>query len=484
MKLSRTLVLFLLATGPLAAAQRIVIPTPAPPATMAELAASSPQTATASVLTESRNVEEASPTPEASTTTLPTPALGFTGTSDPSTSVPADAGGAVGPTRILGVTNARITVHDRNGNLLIQLTPQQFWGDSLQPGSVVYQQRAAYDPDSDRWVIVGLTSTNSVKGAFLYAGAQGDPATAVWRRSRVGLDEAGQRRAELPRLAFTGTGANITYRLYNGTTSAGCEWMSLSKAALYAGGGLTIIFVTGYDDLKDVVPADSFDAGDTVTTLLEGSSLRVHSLSPLGESLTTYPDPVQFSDTAASGHQLDSSAPTDLGEPAVHYAVKRNGVLWIVRSGTLGSGATARGVVNVIRIPPGGQPVSYLIDDPAAGSSYAFPSIAVNRDGAALIAYTKYNAAIYPSAGYTFIDAKGVVAGSGTLKEGEGPYLTNRWGSYATTFVDPVDGHAFWTTQLYAKPRLVTDASTADVWATWWSYIPIPAPPKRRAAKH
>ena len=106
-----------------------------------------------------------------------------------------------------------------------------------------------------------------------------------------------------------------------------------------------------------------------------------------------------------------------------------------------------------------------LIDDPTGATMYAFPSIAVNKYGAALIGYSVFNASIYPSAGYSYIDPLNNLSTPALLKTGDAPSHFSRWADFSTTVVDANDID-FWTNQTYAP--------VGPCWATWWSKIDMP----------
>jgi hypothetical protein len=49
------------------------------------------------------------------------------------------------------VTNAEYTVHDRAGNRLLTITPEQFWFDTNEPQGYYFDARAVYDRKNDRF---------------------------------------------------------------------------------------------------------------------------------------------------------------------------------------------------------------------------------------------------------------------------------------------------------------------------------------------
>lgn len=51
------------------------------------------------------------------------------------------------------------------------------------------------------------------------------------------------------------------------------------------------------------------------------------------------------------------------------------------------------------------------------------------------------------------------------VQAGRGAYISDRWGDYSATSIDPVDG-SFWTVQEY-----LDEAST--YWGTWISQIKV-----------
>jgi hypothetical protein len=120
-----------------------------------------------------------------------------------------------------------------------------------------------------------------------------------------------------------------------------------------------------------------------------------------------------------------------------------------------------------------------LIADAAA--DYAYPSLAVNRLGAALVGYSILSDSMYASAAYRIIDPQGNVSAPATVKNGEDWYSAFRWGDYSTTVVDPVDDLSFWTLQSYATPPFHGNHAT---WGAWWAYVQVKVPQRVRAVRH
>ncbi len=116
------------------------------------------------------------------------------------------------------------------------------------------------------------------------------------------------------------------------------------------------------------------------------------------------------------------------------------------------------------------------IDDPSGNLFYAYPSLAVNREGDALIGYGRFSATQYAGAGYALrcgTDPAGTLRADTVLKAGEAAYYEtvgetlNRWGDYSQTMVDPANDFGLWTIQEYAYPP----APAFNRWSTWWGSV-------------
>ena len=116
------------------------------------------------------------------------------------------------------------------------------------------------------------------------------------------------------------------------------------------------------------------------------------------------------------------------------------------------------------------------IDDSSGTNFYAFPSIALNKFGDALLAFSCFSPARFASACYAFrrsADPPGTFNDVATLKDGLATYFktfsgtVNRWGDYSAAQVDPVNDVDLWTIQEYA-------ASPANRWGTWWGVLALP----------
>ena len=386
---------------------------------------------------------------------------------------PADASGAVGPQHVVGAFNNELTVHDRAGRLLSRISENQFWHDSSLPDKyILYDPRVAYDAASDRWVFIVLGDDYRYKNGVLYVGVStsGNPAGG-WRRFRMSVDPTGQLDADISKLAFTADKIVITVNVWTVTDKVNTDVFTIPKSAAFAGPDLPLT-TTVLPPKSDLLPLGSDDTTVRLVEWMDDTYVRTFELLPSGAiaNSSQWIANVFFGPPAPCA-QLDyKQAPQCSG--ILLSGIARNGTMWIVQETFLSAP-----LVWKIR---GDAATAYVIQDKTR--ALGFPSIAVNRRGAALVGYVLMSASIHISAGYSYIDPAGNISAPAVLKSGEAPYYRDRWGDFTTTLVDPLDDLSFWTLGIYADSLL----NSNNRWATWWGHIPIAdtIPPRQRAVRH
>jgi hypothetical protein len=118
-----------------------------------------------------------------------------------------------------------------------------------------------------------------------------------------------------------------------------------------------------------------------------------------------------------------------------------------------------------------------------SSKSYAYPSIAVNRNQDILIGYSSFASTQYASAEYTFrAKNTSMFRLPYILQAGAGDYvladdeLRNRWGDYSAAMTDPVNDMDFWTIQEFAERPLIAGTNRIGRWGTWWGNIAVAVP--------
>lgn len=386
----------------------------------------------------------------------PPVATGFDSDTSKSLS-PADSSGAVSKAYVISASNAGIVVHTRSGARVTQLTLSQFWRNSNTVAEF-YDPRLTYDAAADRWITVAIRNERAL---MLAVSKSGDPAGA-WHRYEVPIDQVDFTRLALTRdtlLVFT-TVAPDVYSQHVGVL------FSFDKAVLYTGSeNLT---VRQYSNLSsDACPVDAPDSAVEYLADVSNSALYFKRLDQFSQPFQT----VQAGFTWAyadyytePGEQAGTTNILELDWGDVQAAVYRDGWLYAVHRISTNPKTNDDNALLWWRIDPNGvrQGTIGLIDSPA-GVNYAFPSLAVSRNGGMLVSYCVLSKTTYPSAAYIYRDPTGRISTPGVIRNGNSPILsTNRWGDYTTVVTDPANDRDFWVAQIYAS---------SNDWQSWWAQV-------------
>lgn len=373
---------------------------------------------------------------------------------------PADASGAVGKNHVVGVSNAGIAIQSRSGAVLAKVTLETFW--QAAPGIIdVYDPRVAYDAAHDRWVTVALQD-DVILG--LAVSQTGDP-TGTWTRYTMGSVDL-----DFTRLAITKGSVIVSV---NRVSIQQTQLFSFQKSEIYA--SVPAPNVTKVVHHRDVVPVPSPDSTSEYIVASDNGYLYVKRMNGPEEWRYIAAD-YQWSGAWMFAPQRGSNRELDCGFGYIEAAEFRGGWLHVVQTVTLPSGPE-RTSIAWWRLDPvrEGYVEVGIIDDPATPTYYAYPSLAVNRSGGMLIAYSRLSHNEYPSTAFMYRNPAGQWSSERLIKAGDSPiHTTDRWGDYTTTMVDPADNTSFWTIQVYAA---------SNVWATWWANVKI-APGRTRAVRH
>ena len=387
-----------------------------------------------------------------SAATIEPPAMTKVFDSDTSLNLtPPDATGAVGPGHVLSVSNARIIVHDRNGNALKTVAQSQFW-TANSPSGVYYDPRAAYDAEADRWVMMVIYDERAM---MIAVSENGDPAGG-WRRYQLTSPDA-----DYSMLAITGETVIFGTLVFNDSTTT---FRSVRKQDLYAmPASLPVLQYGNYEQFAQPV-STSRAVEYIVAWAYQGLVVR-----RLGSSESRFiPEAIPGRFAMPSLPQLGSSLYLDGGLEIVQNAVERHGKIYVTMTrGTPQEPST----ISWCRFDPDtGNAEWGALSDPT-GRLFAYPSVAVNRHGSMLIGFGHFSATQYASSGYIYRDFLGRVSTVAVIRTGDSAVtFDDRWGDYTATVVDPVDDASFWTTQLHAKN---------GTWATSWAKIEMPGGRRR-----
>jgi hypothetical protein len=391
--------------------------------------------------------------------TIATPAFSTRFSSVGSASLtPGDAAGAVGKDYVVTATNAGIVVHSRSGAQLASTPLDAFL--AVVPGDkeTYTDPRIAYDAGNDRWIVFGLRYPTY---PILAVSHSGDPRGA-WTRYRVDTSRF-VPSVDFSRLALTrDTVVAVTYDA-NADAAGGGYPLSVRKSDLYAlpatlemrqyYGGINPVPVSGEESEYEYIITEGPNDGLIVRRLdqLTAPATSVAGAFPWGRAETPAP-------------QLGFSRKLDTGFLDLEVAVIRAGIIYAVNATAMSSPTRTSIIWWKFDAETGKRLGGGLIDDPSGTKYYAYPSLAVNRAGGIMIAFSTFSASQYPSAGYLYIDPLGAISSEGVLRNGETPSSSARWGDYSTTVVDPLDDAAFWTLQ---------EAAAENHWVAWWGKMTI-----------
>lgn len=184
------------------------------------------------------------------------------------------------------------------------------------------------------------------------------------------------------------------------------------------------------------------------------------------------------------GPQAGSTDEISCNDARMQEVVYRDGSVWCVQTVFIPASSPTRTAVQWWELTTSGAVTQRSrIDDSNGDTFYAFPSIAVNANGDALIGYASFNESRYASANYSFryeCDASNTFGTDYLFKAGEAKYYKvysgseNRWGDYTVTCIDPDNDLDFWTLQEYATTPTTIGGTSYDRWGTWWAKVEPP----------
>lgn len=425
---------------------------------------------------------------------------GFPGLLDNYGPTPPDTGGAVGPHDVVTMLNSQMAVQWRSGALRphFPIGLAQFWS-ALGAFDKIFDPRILYDVSEDRWIAASSTNPGAATASLLLAVSEtGDPA-GNWHQFQISLGGAGVW-ADYPVLGLNQTWVTLSANLVDVPPIGAYDRTQLyvfRKTDLLQ--NFRASFVTFSDRQGELTPAIDVDHSAGTLYFVQafsdsaGGRFRVSELrGPAGSEsfaagTATIDAGLSWANSTATDSdfapQLGSYYKVDTGDSRLQNCVLRHATAWCAQTVFLPAAKPTRAAVQWVQLdPPGGRLLQRgLVDDPAGGVFYAYPSIAVNRNDDAVIGYTRFTATDYPAAAFSFrlsADARHSLRPPAVFKSGEAPYIakgadegSNRWGDVSATMVDPLDDSAFWTIQEYAATP--TDYYLGR-WGTWWANILMP----------
>lgn len=417
-----------------------------------------------------------------------------------------DTHGAVGPNHIMTVLSSQVRIQDKAGTTLSTVALNTFWQTLGAPS--VFFPKVLYDPYANRWMFTAAADASTTRSSVLLAVSQTSDPTGNWFLYRVDADRNDVDWADYPSIGFNKDWIVVSVNMFpilnNGVGFSGVNIYAFNKTNLYANSTAQFTLLRDGSSIGfNMVPAITYDPELPIMHLVEvdnlffnltgeSSRLRLSTITgPLGAEVLTLGTAYTASSnqwassdltTFGLGQQLDSFFGIMLNDSRIQNVVFRNGSIWCTHNVFLPASFPNHGAVQWWQLSPAGGSLQFgRIEDSSGLVSYAFPSIAVNRNQDALIGFTRFSPFEYPSAAYSLLscsDPLNTFRTDTVYKAGEAPYETffsftnifffaTTWGSYSSTVVDPSNDFDLWTIQEYAA----TPTNFVDRWGTWWAKV-------------
>jgi hypothetical protein len=421
----------------------------------------------------------------------PAPVTSFLGLADDMSGlVPPDANAAVGPDRLVVALNTQVQVQDRSGAVQSVQTLAQFWSPlgSFAP----FDPRVAYDGARKRWLMVSAANARSASSALLVAVSQSADPAGEWYRFRVTDGAGAPSWIDFPNLGFSADKVVVTANVFRDDDDAFArsDVFVFGKDDLYRGSASPSILQDA--ELTSLAPSTAYDDGVDAVTLVATKSPTEIAVRTVGgapglislSSPVTVASPQSWLTAPARSSdflpQAGSARKIDAEDARIQNCVERRAEVWCAHTVFLTN--PDRAAIQWWRLSASGGARPLIargrIDDPSGVANYAFPSVAVNASGAALIGFTRFTPNDAPSAAYALRTTQDAAFERPVVyRAGEAPYVKNdrnglnRWGDFSSTLVDPADDQDFWTLQEYS----MSPSGDTSRWGTWWAHVGAPA---------
>ena len=451
------------------------------------------------------------PVPPAAAANVTAVYTGFQALLDNLTAIPPDSNGVVGPQWIVTMINEQVLIQSRDGitrpNYPVNLGGVGGFWSAVTTSTDVFDPNIRYDAATDRWIASAAVDSQKSTSALVVGVSQtGDPG-GTWNMYKINLGAAGNW-GDYPVLGFNANWIEVSVNFFTVRNSnySNTTLYVFNKANLYQNG--TGSYVTFSDPNGEFIPAQDYDGQPNALYLLRAfagdvginngvGTIEISKLQgPVGAETfkagnggtVLINDP--WADSGADGAdfapQLGSTRKIDTGDSRLQNCLLRGGTIWCTHTIFLPLGNPNRSAVQWFQVSPSGSTPTVLqrgrIDDPTGTYFYAYPTIAVNKNGDALIGYNRFSATTYASAEFSFrlaSDPASAMEPDVLFLPGQASYAapgtrtgSNRWGDFSRTWTDPLDDLTFWTIQEYP---VVPCCGVNGQFATWWERIQAPS---------
>ena len=414
---------------------------------------------------------------------------------------PPDTQLAAGPDSLVEMTNASLSIWNKNGGLVSISDLNTFFG--VPTGFYFGDPRAIYDQQSGRYFLGGISLTSGERGAqshtYLAVSQSSDPRSG-WEIYR---SQTFDYLADQPKMATTNDKVVVSWDDYGcafGCPFVGQETWVIQKSDVMAG-LVARSWAFGPDNTRiGLVPSVELAASDAA--YLVYSSASVPSLPPHGwfigvVTITGTPAAadVQWTESDVAV-ELKSGPPAPVQPGRFGYlvtsqydrllsAVWSNGQLWMIGAdGCKPIGDTdLRSCLRLIHLSGTHMPSLVLDADAGVTGDYlSFPALTIDRPGNVFVTYTESSPSLFGEAvGLAWPAGASAPSSAILLKPGAGIYdfnpcgWFNRWGDYSAAAQDPLNPSDIWLAAEY----MASSTNSCD-WGTAIGRVTIDSTPPPR----
>lgn len=403
----------------------------------------------------------------------PNPVISFNGVDQTLSITPPDVGGFAGDTCIAAVNNQGFYSFTKNSLNFSYKTNSQFWSPTSTTSP--FDPRSIYDYVSQRWFTVEVDNSQSSNSNILISVSNSMDYSQGSNSFSILFDNTGTTWADYPQIGYNPNYVVISVNAFNisNNASVGSVIYVLNKSALLSEtlsyqkivdpSNVNQCPMVSYDNttpfyLARVVPGLLGINSNTALARITGT---IGSLNYI-PNFTTALSLVTWASTGNNAPQSGSSNLIDTNDDRIQNAVLYNGILWYTH--TIFETLTSVSQVQWWSFNLG---LLVLLSNQVISSPsnfYCYPSIAVNKNGDAVIVFAQMNSTIFPTMLYSYKDnTDSSFRSPVVIKSGSSAYNNLRWGDYFTASVDPSDLESFWI------QGEVTDSF--NNWLTWIARI-------------
>jgi hypothetical protein len=443
----------------------------------------------------------------------PPPAQDFAGLDDIAnlstgySSIPPDTDGAVGLTKVMSGLNNNYRIFTKDtGAVVSTVGNDTFWG--AVGGSDFFDPKTLYDPINGRWLVVMLSDRATANSSINIGVSLTDDPSGSYYLFRINADAMGLTWADFPGIGFNKDYVAVNVNMYTNDSFQyvsskvlAIDYAAMRKGSFNAwflnGSGHTSSPAATYSRREKILYVPTQPYGnpglyhvDTITgDPATGPVYTVGTTKCRGISWST-PDVniLPQAPEIGGGTPMGIECQDDMIRST---PVVRDGFIYYTQTvGLPAGGSLTRTSIlwTKLKTCSGDVADGGLIDDPTATASnggkwYAYPHIAVNKYGDAIVGFSQFSSAEWASAAYAVraaSDPAGTMRVPLVYKAGEDAYQKtygsgrNRWGDFSKAQVDPSNDEDLWVVNEYAKP-VPGGSYWSGVWGTWWARVDAPS---------